>query len=952
MSVITKIISIVLKSVADNKISNELAKELVGVSIDEASEAGIKKIKGFIIGEKAKIDNILSRDNMITINIQENHIDYIVAEIKDLFSKIDIKDEVLRQCKYDSTKLKDYFWDEYCVSKSDYIETESDIKKGLYAVSEAILKLVRESEEFEKDFMIQISNSVDDASVVLQTISDYMKENFSKLDNNNQIILNILLMILKQIQKMNMQDNEAKSRSDYDKKFENNKKQDYIKNWNSRLFLHQDNDERPLTLADAFIMPDYKMYTSIKRIGFSSDDTLEQIIEKFIKYDKSSTMLITGVPGIGKSSIVSKIANVYQDNDKVIILRFRDWENEELHNGLIKAICNTLNCKKKDLEDKILIIDGFDELKLLNKRKHLLDLFIDSIKDLEIFKCIFTSRPAYIEPSYFQNVIELQEFDIDKVESFYKEITGKLLKKKKSIESNLKVLGIPVILYMAIMTKVDISENPTKSDLYNRIFGEKGGIFDRFYDGINQYSEGSQIMRSLENIKKYLKFLSKVAFLMFEKDCLILKKGEYIVPELEFEGASVSILEFPIKHLFENTEISIEFIHKSIYEYFVSEYIFSHIYEKVDGNKDDIAGIMGYLFKAGVLSKEILEFLKFKIKENLYDYLDIINASFEIMLKNGLTYYTKKCYRNIFKCEMNVLINMFEIIHLWEDVEIKINLSNTSYFKNNNIRFNMQNIKPLNGNLQRSCLAGANLAKVNFKGMNLKEADLKEANLQGAILVRANLQGANLMKTDLTDADLRGADLTGADLRRAKLVNATLDMSYLQDVDLCGADLTGIKLSEVDLSSTYLREANLSAADLRNAYLAGLDLTGTFLRKANLRKANLIEVNLSNANMQEVNLQEAALREAYLRRTNLMGADLTGADLTGSFLKGAYLKNANLSRIDLHNVDLTGVDLYGIIFDESQIDYLEKKYYVQDVKIQFYGTKKVVSYEEYQNKRK
>ena len=42
--------------------------------------------------------------------------------------------------------------------------------------------------------------------------------------------------------------------------FQNNKKQDYIKTWNSRMFLHIDDKENPLTLADAFIMPDYIMH--------------------------------------------------------------------------------------------------------------------------------------------------------------------------------------------------------------------------------------------------------------------------------------------------------------------------------------------------------------------------------------------------------------------------------------------------------------------------------------------------------------------------------------------------------------------------------------------------------------------------------------------------------------------------------------------------------------------
>lgn len=139
------------------------------------------------------------------------------------------------------------------------------------------------------------------------------------------------------------------------------------------------------------------------------------------------------------------------------------------------------------------------------------------MKDFENFKCIITSRPAYIDPYYFQNVFELQKFDIDKVGNFYERIAEIDLDNREKIESNLEVLGIPVILYMAIMSNVDISENPTKPELYNRIFAKEGGIFDKFcFDG-TEYDNGVQLLRDAENIKKYLEFLGKVAFGMFEK---------------------------------------------------------------------------------------------------------------------------------------------------------------------------------------------------------------------------------------------------------------------------------------------------------------------------------------------------------------------------------------------------------------------------------------------------
>lgn len=261
-----------------------------------------------------------------------------------------------------------------------------------------------------------------------------------------------------------------------DEKFCKNKKSDYIKSWNSRLFLHVNNDERPITLAEAFIIPDYHVSNQKKGTGISIHDTFDKIIEKFVNYGRTSTMLIGGAPGIGKSTVVSWIANKYKNNDNVIILRFRDWKGVMLEKTLLNAICNRLNCEEEDLEEKVLILDGFDEMKVLHIRDQLLDDFFKEIKDFENFKCIITSRPTYIESTQFSHVVMLQEFTIEKIKDFYFIITGKTLNVTKEIETNIDVLGIPVILYMAIMSDIDFTQKTTKTELYNRIFAERGGI--------------------------------------------------------------------------------------------------------------------------------------------------------------------------------------------------------------------------------------------------------------------------------------------------------------------------------------------------------------------------------------------------------------------------------------------------------------------------------------------
>lgn len=231
MGVAASIVSIVLKSVVGDKLGSGLVKEITDISIDEISEKGIKEVKDFINREKNKIDNILSRQNEIFINMPQTNFKYVEAEIKDLLSKIDITDKVLRQCRYDIMNLSAFLWNKYCECKEGNIEYESEIKRCLFAVADKLIELVRESKNFEKDVLINISNSVDDASVGLQKISEYMDNNFGKLSADNQAILEILQIILNQ--------NQEESTKNIDKKQKiKSRTQEYANKWKENMFLN------------------------------------------------------------------------------------------------------------------------------------------------------------------------------------------------------------------------------------------------------------------------------------------------------------------------------------------------------------------------------------------------------------------------------------------------------------------------------------------------------------------------------------------------------------------------------------------------------------------------------------------------------------------------------------------------------------------------------------------
>ncbi|NBJ95302.1 pentapeptide repeat-containing protein, partial [Parablautia muri] len=534
------------------------------------------------------------------------------------------------------------------------------------------------------------------------------------------------------------------------------------------------------------------------------------------------------------------IANKYKNDDRVVILRFRDFKKVILEKTLLDAICNELGCEDVNLDNKILILDGFDEMKALNVRDVLLDTLFNDIKDFDNFKCIITSRLGYINAYQFHSILKLKEFDIKRVEDFVKIITGDVLQKRERIEPNLEVLGIPVILYMAIMSNIDISENPTKPELYNRIFAEKGGIFDRFYDGEVEYSKGKQILRKPANIIKYLEFLQEVAFKMFEKGDLSLKEEEYQVPELEFQGDLVSILEFPIKYLFEKTVYNIEFIHKSIYEYFVAEYIFTSLFKVINESKQSVAGVLGKILPKRLISSEVLEFLAYKIKKTELNYkFDIIINAFQLMLQDGMTYYTSECYKNAIECEMQVFANMLEILHLWNNEPLEF-------------------ISPIINYIEYNKKLHLNLAYVNLKNKNLVGVNLNEANLKNA----------NLGSSELNEIKLCKSNLVGTNLKMAKLNNSKLSNANLKNADLCGASLCDVDFENADLSDADLTYTNLKRANLKNANLSNADLSAAVLTAANLSGINLCNAKLRGAELDEK--QVISLEKIY----NLQGVKI------------------------------------------------------------------------------
>ncbi len=242
---------------------------------------------------------------------------------------------------------------------------------------------------------------------------------------------------------------------------------------------------------------------------------------------------------------------------------------------------------------------------------------------------------------------------------------------------------------------------------------------------------------------------------MYKKNSLVLRRRDCEIPRLEFQGNNVSILEFPIKHLFEETENNIEFAHKTMYEFFVSEHFFKVIRDIIHSAKtvEELTGKLGccMIEDKEALPIEIYDFLQYKVNLKLKEEFNIILDAFQLMLKDGMTYHIGRPYKNVIDCELKIFANMLEFLHLWKYQLSDVNLSEASDF----IKYNRKFV-------------------YNFEGMNLKGLDLENASLANSNLSEASLENANLS----------GADMRGANLKKAKLSGTHLDNSIWTEEDL------------------------------------------------------------------------------------------------------------------------------------------------------------------------
>ena len=856
--------------------------------VDQGIDLGSDQLKRYLEKVKRGLGQVLTDKSLKEMDVLDDQTAYIREEIKELLRSVSLDEDLFRNCHYDAKSLAEALYKKYAEQKKDFVEYKSEIQKVLYVMSEKAISLEKERDGFTADSLAHIINNQEEQMELIRKIWD----------------------ILNECMKNGMIYQDKAQKQEQNKRLPD-RTEEYCKKWTENMFLNdfdEDDEEAGVNipLCELYQLPFYRLKGQNKDL-----ENLEKRLDRCTqgKDLKNRMLLILGQPGMGKSTMITWFVNRYQeredaDKKEMLVYRFTDLDIEwsfnsvgvEKHEERIDSvILKCLNMEIQDLNGKILILDGFDEVAVGNNRMEILSCLYNAwARDTRIkdFSLLVTCRENYIEDlsQLLFPYITLQPWNEGQIDNFCRnygeyvygeqaelQIPEEAIEKMKKMRN---IFGIPLLLYMTLALEITVKEESSVVEVYDQIFNlEKGGLYDRCLKRKTLFSY-DRAHRIVDIKKQIHQFSREISMWMFEHH-----PEQAAIPQNEYEKIRNKIFEkndnveklrkkdvlignyFRIVHCYDGVDAEkLSFVHRSIYEYFVAETIFSEIREAVvemtEEAQERLAGVLGYRLKKGKIDYTIGQYFKAKVstltaayseeeKNNFYIWLE---GAVGKMLNRGMLYYTEKNikeYSNVIEKELTCFLNVLDVLRLFLD------FSSRQYI--------LQDVNQSQVMRYICCL------------ISLKRQDQFES-------IDLDLGRMVLCETDLRDMDLSGVDLKGVDLSRA---------------DLRGVNLRKADLSEANLNGTNLSGANLSTAKLRMAYL----------RRADLRQADLNEADLREADLREADLREADLREADLSRANLIGVKLNEADL----------RKTNFSE-----VDFIGVDLGLSRWDQEDIDkYIE-----------------------------
>ena len=210
---------------------------------------------------------------------------------------------------------------------------------------------------------------------------------------------------------------------------------------------------------------------------------------------ESGGHLVLGNPGIGKSTLIARYLAEQGGNISILaypLTEFKlNWEEEE-HPG--ETLLQKIGRTAESLKNTVLFLDGLDECAITPKNRAglLRRLEVDWGSD---FPWVVTCRLNYIPEDALDalrdrlpifTLFPLNPEQIGRFMDKYEAATGEQIANTTRATLTAKeqngVFGIPLILYLIVASRLEISPGDTLVTVYDKLFGEDSPFYHRRLD--------------------------------------------------------------------------------------------------------------------------------------------------------------------------------------------------------------------------------------------------------------------------------------------------------------------------------------------------------------------------------------------------------------------------------------------------------------------------------------
>lgn len=393
---------------------------------------------------------------------------------------------------------------------------------------------------------------------------------------NDMHFLLIILLINSNESRRDITDIKKSSNDNFEyrkNQFKYNQKDQFIEKWETSLFLH-----KYIRLCDIYTQLNYscKQYKTNK---------IENLLLNYLSDEKRQMLFLFGNPGLGKSSLMSYFAKMFKNEENYIFIKMHDLEPRIAKDSLLDAVIDFLECKRRDLENTTIFLDGYDELRVDSKHYDLCLDFIAELKQIRA-KAIISSRLNYIDlnKSDFNRdfsdavVVELQPFNKQQMFEYiekFEYISKSPIKKVKESFSNktteVEVYGIPFILYLICSLNIDINQMTDIQSIYDKVFAFDGGLYDKIYDE----DAGHYLTQNPQCKRELLKISMELAYKMFTSNELFV--GKEIVDKEIISKYPQRKNTYALGNYYYIENDKVYFVHKTFQEYFACRYLVSSL---------------------------------------------------------------------------------------------------------------------------------------------------------------------------------------------------------------------------------------------------------------------------------------------------------------------------------------------------------------------------------------